>query len=140
MTNFKKLMLITSATAALTVTTFTGCETWRAHTTSDRSDRSAGRMVDDEHITAGIKSGLRTEPTYKFNDVDVKTFNGVVQLSGFVNSNDQKTRAGEIAQRTEGVSQVQNNILLKPASTTPTGRVDGRVDVNVAPAPAHPVR
>jgi osmotically-inducible protein OsmY len=137
MANFKKLILITSATAALTITTFTGCETWRAHTTTASADRSAGRKVDDARITADIKSGLRTEPTYKFNDVDVKTFDGVVQLSGFVSSNDQKQRAGEIAQRMEGVTQVQNNILLKPQGTTPTGRVD--VNVTPAPAPARPV-
>ncbi len=94
-------------------------------------------MVDDKRITSDIKTGLKTEPTYKFNEVDVKTFNGVVQLSGFVTSGDQKMRAGEIAQRTEGVSQVQNNILLKPQSTTPTGRVDANVNLN--PAPAQPV-
>jgi osmotically-inducible protein OsmY len=134
MRNLGKLILVSSATAALALTTFTGCESYRAHTYADRGDRSEGRMVDDRRITADIKTGLRTEPTYKFNDVDVKTFNGVVQLSGFVNSGDQKTRAGEIAQRAEGVSQVQNNILLKPQSTTPTGRVDANVNVNTAPA------
>jgi hypothetical protein len=142
MTNLGKLILVTGASAALTLTTFTGCESYQAHTSASRGDRTEGRVVDDKRITSSIKTGLRTEPTYKFNDVDVKTFDGVVQLSGFVSSSDQKTRAGEIAQRTEGVTQVQNNILLKPQSATPTGRVDvnGRVDLNTTPAPARPVR
>jgi osmotically-inducible protein OsmY len=133
MAHFKNLLLITSATAALALTTFTGCESWRAHTTASNSDRSAGRVVDDKRITADIKADLRSEPTYKFSDVDVKTFDGVVQLSGFVSSDDQKQRAGQIAQGVQGVAQVQNNILLKPQATTPTGR-DNRY------APTQPAR
>jgi hyperosmotically inducible protein len=79
-------------------------------------------MVDDHKITAQIKSDLNHEPTYKFNDVDVKTFNGVVQLSGFVNTEDQKRRAAEIAQSVPGVAQVQNAISLKAeAPPSPTG-------------------
>jgi len=115
MPNIKKLLLL----GAATVVGLTGCQTYHSRATSERSE---GRMVDDHRITAAVKSELRREPVYKFNDVDVKTFNGVVQLSGFVNSEDQKRRAAEIAQRVDGVAQVQNAIALKPETPSPTGR------------------
>jgi osmotically-inducible protein OsmY len=100
------------------VTSLTGCSTWGPR---QDSERTAGRVVDDTKITAQVKTDLNREPVYKFNDVDVKTFNGVVQLSGFVNTDEQKRRAGEIAQQAYGVAQVVNSITLKP-NITPTGR------------------
>jgi hyperosmotically inducible protein len=45
--------------------------------------------------------------------VKVQTFKGVVQLSGFVNSRDQKNRAGDLARKVEGVKEVENNITVK---------------------------
>jgi hyperosmotically inducible periplasmic protein len=122
MKNFKRAILLTGATAVVALGTLTGCETWNRTTATASSDRSAGRVVDDKHITAQVKSNLKAEPTYKFSDVDVKTFDGIVQLSGFVNSEDQKQRAAQLAQQVAGVAQVQNNILLKPQANTPTGR------------------
>jgi hyperosmotically inducible protein len=122
MQNFKRLAVITSLGAAVAVLGLSGCESWM-HKSSD--ERSAGRVVDDKHITHTVQSGLQNEPVYKFSDVDVKTFDGVVQLSGFVNTEEQKRRAAEIAQQTPGVSQVVNNITLKPmGAPTPTGRVN----------------
>jgi len=112
---------MTSATAVVALGTFTGCETWNRTTSTSTADRSAGRVADDKKITMDVKSNLKAEPTYKFTDVDVKTFAGVVQLSGFVNSEDQKQRAQQLAQQVAGVTQVQNNIALKPQANTPTG-------------------
>lgn len=96
-----------------------GCSTWQRD-----GDRTAGRVVDDNRITEQVEEGLSREPVFKFSDVDVKTFNGVVQLSGFVNTNDQKERAGQIAQRVDGVAQVVNSIALKPDQLSPTGRTN----------------
>ena len=48
--------------------------------------------------------------------VEVKTFKGVTQLSGFVNSRDQKSRAADIAKRVEGVKSIENNITVKGAN------------------------
>ena len=118
MPNIKNLLLL----GAAAVLGFTGCETYHHNTAGERSE---GRKVDDRRIAAEIRSELRREPVYKFNDVDVRTFNGVVQLSGFVNTEDQKRCAADIAQRVEGVSQVQNAISLKPEVPTPTGRYGG---------------
>lgn len=114
-------MLIGGMSAVVALTCFTGCSTW-GH---KDSDRSAGRVVDDRRITSAVEDQLDNETVYKFSDVDVKTFNGVVQLSGFVTTDDQKQRAGALAERVPGVAQVVNGISLKPEPLTPTGRTDG---------------
>jgi len=116
----KTLFLISGMAVVVGLTGLTGCA---SSSSSHGDDRTAGRVVDDNKVTAQVKTGLNTEPVYKFNEVDVRTFAGVVQLSGFVNSEDQKRRTGEIAQQTPGVAQVVNNITLKPqAGPPPTGR------------------
>ena len=108
--------------AVVALTCFTGCSTW-GH---KDSDRSAGRVVDDRKITSAVEDQLKAETVYKFSDVDVRTFNGVVQLSGFVTTDGQKQRAGELAQRVPGVAEVVNSIALKPEALTPTGRTDAQ--------------
>ncbi len=118
MPNFKNLLVIGSLSAAVAAAGLTGCATGQ-HRTDERSE---GRAADDSHITSKVKDELQKEPVYKFSDVDVRTFNGVVQLSGFVNNEDQKRKAAELASHVEGVAQVVNNITLKPQGTTPTGR------------------
>ena len=119
MPNAKIFMRISSIVAATAVGVLTGCASWGHHRTDERSE---GRMVDDHRITQSVQGELRNEPVFKFNGVDVKTFNGIVQLSGFVNTEEQKRRAGELAQHVPGVTQVVNNISLKPEVPTPTGR------------------
>jgi hyperosmotically inducible protein len=120
MRNLKYFMLVASLTAGAAVTCLTGCSTWQQKS----SERSQGRMVDDRKIAAQVRSNLKSEPVYKFNDVSVKTFDGIVQLSGFVNSEEQKRRAEELAGNIPGVVEVQNAISLKPNgnSYSPTGR------------------
>ncbi len=121
MRNLKKLLLTSGASAAMAIVALTGCQMNGSH----EGDRTAGRALDDRVITENVRSRLRNEPVYKFSDVDVKTFAGVVQLSGFVNTDDQKRRAGELAQNVEGVTRVVNNITLKPntdnGTLSPTG-------------------
>jgi len=118
MQHFKHLMLVTGASAVLAVAGLSGCASW-----GHRSDeRSEGRVVDDHKISSEVRHDLATEPVYKFDDVDVRTFNGVVQLSGFVNTEEQRRRAAELAQQVPGVTQVENNITLKPTGYAPTGR------------------
>jgi hyperosmotically inducible protein len=122
MRSVRGLMVISSLSAAIAMTVITGCESW-GHKNSD--ERSEGRVVDDKHISHYIETQLKNEPVYKFDQVDVKTFAGVVQLNGFVNTEEQKRRAAEIAQQAQGVTQVVNNLTLKPVGApTPTGRVN----------------
>jgi hyperosmotically inducible periplasmic protein len=107
----------------LGVALLAGCATWQR----GDGERTAGRIVDDRRITSNIRDRLGNEPVYKFTDVDVRTFQGVVQLSGFVASEDQKQRAGQVAEQTPGVARVVNSIVLKPEGgemLTPTGRQD----------------
>lgn len=102
----------------------TGCSTFQR----GDGDRTAGRVVDDKRITASVKDRLDDETVYKFNDIDVRTYQGVVQLSGFVKTEEQKARAGRIAEETPGVARVVNSIVLKPEgqeNLTPTGRAQG---------------
>ena len=116
MLNLRKIVLVGGMSAMFALT---GCEMLNHHS----GDRTAGRALDDKTITATVKRDLNREPVYKFDSVDVKTYDGVVQLSGFVDTEDQKRMAGDIAKRSEGVTQVVNNISLKPAGNLqPTGR------------------
>jgi hyperosmotically inducible protein len=79
------------------------------------ANRTTGQAVDDTVIAARVKgelagkSGLDTATS-----VNVEVNSGVVELSGFVATMDQKARASEIARGVDGVKNVQNNISLKP--------------------------
>jgi osmotically-inducible protein OsmY len=86
------------------------------------SDRSAGRQLDDRIVNSKVKDSLEDHPTFKFPEVRVMTYGGVVQLSGFVNTDEQKQKAGDLARKVDGVHEVINNISLKP---TATGRDSG---------------
>ena len=80
----------------------------------DRYQRSTGEYIDDKAISRRVKSALNDNAEYKFSDVHVDSFKGTVQLSGFVTTGDQKRKAGDIAERVDGVKKVENNITIKP--------------------------
>lgn len=89
-----------------TMAAFTGCA-------GDRYKQSTGEHVDDKATSMRVRSALRDDAEYKYPMVEVKTFKGTAQLSGFVNTRDQKSRAGDIAKRVEGVQHIENNITVK---------------------------
>jgi hypothetical protein len=103
------------ALTGLLILSIQGCST------TSKDERSEGRRMDDKNITSHIRKELDEEPVYKFNGVDVKAFAGIVQLSGFVNTDPQKRRAEEIASQTPGVTEVHNALVLKPVPVMPTG-------------------
>jgi len=74
---------------------------------------STGEYVDDSTITAKVKAAFIHDDTVKAFDVSVETFKGVVQLSGFVDTSEQKHRAGDLAAGVRGVRDVKNNISVK---------------------------
>ena len=84
---------------------------------STSSDRAEGRQVDDRIVNSKVQDALKDSPIYKYEEVRVMTYGGVVQLSGFVNTEDQKAKAADLARRVEGVHEVINNISLKPTAT-----------------------
>ena len=75
--------------------------------------RSPGASVDDKTLTGRVKSALESNGMVKLDDVNVNTYNGTVQLGGFVNTAEQKARATEIVQQVPGVRDVANNITVK---------------------------
>lgn len=77
---------------------------------------STGEHLDDAVITSKVKTELFRDPAVSGFAVDVETFKGKVQLSGFVDSAEQKSRAGDIAKKTAGVKAVANNLIVKPKS------------------------
>jgi hyperosmotically inducible protein len=82
---------------------------------STRTTKSAGEQVDDTVTTAAVKSALIADPTTKAYQIDVETFKGTVQLNGFVDSAESKSRATEVAKKQKGVVAVRNNLNVKSA-------------------------
>jgi hypothetical protein len=79
----------------------------------NRYERSTGESVDDTATTGRVKRALSADETYRYPNVKVTTFKGNVQLSGFVESNGQKSKAGDLAKATPGVKDVENRITVK---------------------------
>ena len=75
---------------------------------------STGEYVDDAAITAKVKSKILRDPNLKVLQINVETFKGIVQLSGFVNSSEAANRAVEVARSVEGVERVENKMTVKP--------------------------
>jgi osmotically-inducible protein OsmY len=74
---------------------------------------STGGYVDDSTITAKIKADLLQDNKLTASDVHVKTYKGVVDLSGFVNRESDISEAGIVAGRVSGVTSVHNNLIVK---------------------------
>ena len=73
----------------------------------------SGEYVDDSVITAKVKAEIFNEPTLKSAEINVETFKGVVQLSGFVSSPDSMDKAVAVARSVNGVHDVKNDMRLK---------------------------
>lgn len=80
------------------------------------AERSTGDVVDDGVITAKVKAALIDDPVTKARQINVDTRQGVVQLQGFVDTNDEKMKATEVARSVSGVASVQNDLEVKPSS------------------------
>jgi len=77
------------------------------------SKESTGQYVDDAALTGKVKTALVKDPDVKARDISVETFKGVVQLSGFADSQAQINKAVEDARNVEGVQSVKNDLHLK---------------------------
>lgn len=80
---------------------------------STRTQESVGEYVDDSVITAKVKTAIVNDPTLKATEINVETFKGVVQLSGFVGSGADRSRAVEVARGVAGVKAVRNDMRTK---------------------------
>jgi osmotically-inducible protein OsmY len=74
---------------------------------------STGEYIDDSWITTKVKAAILNEPGLKVSQINVETFKGVVQLSGFVDSADAATRAAELAREVKGVASVKNDTRVR---------------------------
>lgn len=81
--------------------------------------QTPGAYVDDSIITTKVKTAIFNEPGLDSAEISVETYHGVVQLSGFVESQSDISRAVEVAQRVEGVRSVKNDMRLKSDRPNP---------------------
>jgi osmotically-inducible protein OsmY len=80
---------------------------------STAGQEGAGEFVDNAVITAKVKASIFNEATLKVFEINVETFKGSVQLSGFVSTQADIDKAVKVTQRVKGVKSVKNDILLK---------------------------
>lgn len=83
---------------------------------STPKQEGTGEYIDDSVLTAKVKAAVLNEPTLKSAEINVETFKGVVQLSGFVNSQEDINKAVSVTSQVKGVTSVKNDMRLK---TTP---------------------
>lgn len=75
--------------------------------------RTTGQYIDDNLIAGQVKGTILGDAGMKGFDVNVTVYKGNVQLSGFVDNQEAKDRAGELAQSVNGVKVVTNNLMIK---------------------------
>ena len=80
---------------------------------STAKQESTGEYVDDTVITGKVKTAIFNEPSLKSAEINVETFKGVVQLSGFVSSAANESTAVAVARKVGGVKSVKNDMRLK---------------------------
>ena len=88
------------------IATFAACAPTRTH-------ESTGEYVDDSVITTKVKAELAEDNFLKSFQISAETYKGVVQLSGFVNSQEAVNKAGHIARSVKGVKSVKNDLIVK---------------------------
>ena len=84
---------------------------------SGPTSRSTGRVVDDAALTAKVKTALARDDQVAAHNVNVTTYRGLVQLSGFVESEGVARKAADVARNVDGVNDVYND--LRVISATP---------------------
>ncbi len=102
----KVLALMVGLGSLALVAGVTGCA-------GDRYTQSTGEHIDDQATSSRVKKALKDDTQFKYDGVNVETFKRVVQLSGFVNAKEEKHRAGDLAEKVDGVKTVKNNLIVK---------------------------
>lgn len=97
---------VASFLAAILLASLLGCAATAKH-------EGTGEYIDDTVLTTKVKASVFNEPSLKSSEINVETFKGTVQLSGFVNSQADINKAVEVARRVEGVKSVKNDMRVK---------------------------
>jgi hyperosmotically inducible protein len=94
---------------------------------STDTQRGTGETIDDAAITAKVKAALVDNDVVEAGEVNVTTYRGVVQMSGFVDSNEEKTQATQAAKSVSGVKDVRNDLKVQGEGTQVADRSAGAV-------------
>ena len=81
---------------------------------STSKHEGTGEYVDDTVITSKVKYAVMSEDILKSAEINVETYKGVVQLSGFVSTDKEIVKAVEVTKAVKGVKSVRNDIHIKP--------------------------
>lgn len=103
MTRIQRLFTLLIILSVLTLAACAGTAT----------SRSTGTYIDDKTISAKVEAKLAAESLTAAMDVNVETYDGVVQLSGFVDNLETLQKAEQIARSVAGVKKVENNLILR---------------------------
>jgi osmotically-inducible protein OsmY len=88
-----------------------------ASTESEAPKRDTGEFASDATLTARVKSAIATDVGARTAAaINIETYRGVVQLTGFVDSSEQASRAEAAAKKVDGVRSVKNDVRIKSAS------------------------
>jgi osmotically-inducible protein OsmY len=102
------------ALTALSIALATALGVAACASSKPENQRNAGEFTDDAALTAKVKSAIASDVGARTaSAVNIETYKGVVQLSGFVDSQDQAQRAVQAAQKVNGVKSVKNDLRLK---------------------------
>jgi hypothetical protein len=102
----KQLKFLSAIFMAFALLTAAGCA-------STPKQEGTGEYIDDSVITTKVKAAILNEPTLKSAEINVETFKGTVQLSGFVTSRADMNKAVEVARSVNGVTSVKSDMRLK---------------------------
>lgn len=105
-TTAHRFSILVLVAAAVAFTGLAGCA-------ATATQRSTGQYVDDTATTAKVKAAIFNDASLKLTEINVETFKGVVQLSGFVSSQADIDKAASLARGVKGVVSVKNDMRLK---------------------------
>src|SRR5688572_2767988 len=103
---FSRKLSVLLLAATLGSTMMIGCS-------STPQQQSTGQAIDDGVVTAKVKAKLIEDPVTKAHQINVETFKGTVQLSGFVETDQARSRALQLARDTEGVKTVKDALQVR---------------------------
>jgi len=98
--------IVTAVFTATVAFAVVGCAQTATH-------ESTGQYLDDAGITTKVKAAFAADPNVKATEINVETYQGTVQLSGFVANPADAQRAADLARGVKGVSSVKNDIRVK---------------------------
>lgn len=92
-----------------------------------RTQRAPGEHIDDAVVLTSVKSALASDPVTKAGEINVDVNRGVVKLAGFVDTSGEKSQAGNVARKVDGVKSVKNDIAVKKDDSSTGEMIDDSI-------------